>query len=440
MTEIAPKFRHGCAAISGRPGASRYWRLWLPDLLVLAALMAATQWFFGDGTRDIVWMRPLFTPGVEEGWTQYQALFWSWLKDVLAPVPALAVVAASVWVLWRGWKHPRWTRWRAHALFVLFALSLGPGLVVNGVLKQAWGRPRPRQVEAFGGALQHRGPWERGQAGQGRAFPCGHSSVGYYLTVFYFLFRRRRRWIGALALAAAMAYGTMVGYGRMLAGAHFPSDVLWSAWLVLLVNWALYYFVFNLPGREDALASVAAPQAGRAASWRVWLGGLLGVGALGGVMLGMPVYDELSYRWPPAGVVAIVFENADLTVHLDEGDNQVRLVGTGRGFGVPGSGVRCLVARHADAGGKGERLDLRFKRVGLVTDLDVGASVWIPVDGLRKLTILGRQGQVRIVARHRPSEGLRIELASGQVVLPPEWGADRTGIEILSPPGSLKQE
>ena len=59
--------------------------------------------------------------------------------------------------------------------------------------------------------------------------------MGYYLTVFYFIFRRRRR-IGALALAAALAYGTMVGYGRMLAGAHFPSDVLWSAWLVLLVN------------------------------------------------------------------------------------------------------------------------------------------------------------------------------------------------------------
>ncbi|MFZ4396652.1 MAG: phosphatase PAP2 family protein [Kiritimatiellia bacterium] len=429
----APKVHDARNATSVRHGASYYWRLWLPDIAVLLVLMAVTQWFFHDGTRDIAWMRPLFTPGSGEGWTQHHALFWAWLKDALAPVPAVAVVVASVWVLWRGVRHPRWARWRVYALFVLFALSLGPGLVVNGVLKQSWGRPRPRQVEAFGGVLQQRGPWERSPTIQCRSFPCGHSSVGYYL-------RRRRRWIGALALAAALTYGTVVGYGRMLAGAHFPSDVLWSAWLVLLVNWILYYFVFNLPGREDARACGAAPPVGRAGSWRIWLGACLGIGALGGVMLGMPVYDEFAYRWPAADNLAVTFENANLTVHLDESDNQVRISGIGRGFGVPGSGVRCRVTRtRADAIGSDGCLALRLKRIGLATDLDVDAHLWIPVKGRRSLRILGQQGQVRIVAENPPSETVRIELASGQVILPPAW-KNKPGIEVVVPPGALKQE
>ena len=40
------------------------------------------------------------------------------------------------------------------AAYLLLALALGPGLVVNTMLKDHWGRARPSQIEAFGGTRQ----------------------------------------------------------------------------------------------------------------------------------------------------------------------------------------------------------------------------------------------------------------------------------------------
>src|SRR5690606_18360570 len=37
------------------------------------------------------------------------------------------------------------------SLFGLLALALGPGLLVNGILKEVWGRARPREILEFGG-------------------------------------------------------------------------------------------------------------------------------------------------------------------------------------------------------------------------------------------------------------------------------------------------
>jgi hypothetical protein len=40
---------------------------------------------------------------------------------------------------------------RMYGLFILLSVILGPGLLVNLVFKDHWGRPRPRQVVALGG-------------------------------------------------------------------------------------------------------------------------------------------------------------------------------------------------------------------------------------------------------------------------------------------------
>ncbi len=39
-------------------------------------------------------------------------------------------------------------------IFLLLTLALGPGLLVNGFLKSHWGRARPSEVSAFGGAAE----------------------------------------------------------------------------------------------------------------------------------------------------------------------------------------------------------------------------------------------------------------------------------------------
>lgn len=45
------------------------------------------------------------------------------------------------------------------AAFVVLALALGPGLVVNAVLKEHVGRARPAQLETFGGEASFSPAW-----------------------------------------------------------------------------------------------------------------------------------------------------------------------------------------------------------------------------------------------------------------------------------------
>jgi lipid A 4'-phosphatase len=46
---------------------------------------------------------------------------------------------------WMGLLHPQW-------LFLAVCLGVGPGLVANVILKDQWGRARPKHVSEFGGA------------------------------------------------------------------------------------------------------------------------------------------------------------------------------------------------------------------------------------------------------------------------------------------------
>src|SRR5262249_18536369 len=48
----------------------------------------------------------------------------------------------------RTWLHLAFAQW----LFLAICLAAGPGLVANAVLKDHWGRARPKQVAEFGGS------------------------------------------------------------------------------------------------------------------------------------------------------------------------------------------------------------------------------------------------------------------------------------------------
>lgn len=98
-----------------------------------------------------------------------------------------------------------------------------------------------------------------GRAGKGKSFPCGHSSAGFALSIFFFLFRKTRPRLAWLFLALALVYGGALGLARMVVGAHFASDVVWSALLVIAVNVVVYYFILNLPGRAGAGSAAADP-------------------------------------------------------------------------------------------------------------------------------------------------------------------------------------
>jgi membrane-associated PAP2 superfamily phosphatase len=125
---------------------------------------------------------------------------------------------------------------RKPALYVLLVIALGPGVVVNWVFKDHWGRPRPLHITELGGHNDYIPPLKIGDTPH-KSFPCGHCSVGYSLFALYFLSRKRKGFYFSLALVA----GLTMALSRMAAGGHFLSDILWSGYLVFLVAWLLYY-------------------------------------------------------------------------------------------------------------------------------------------------------------------------------------------------------
>jgi lipid A 4'-phosphatase len=64
----------------------------------------------------------------------------------------LVALAGAVWLRMMG--RPLWRLDRNALIFLVAALAIGPGIVVNTVLKDHWGRARPYQIEEFGGARQ----------------------------------------------------------------------------------------------------------------------------------------------------------------------------------------------------------------------------------------------------------------------------------------------
>jgi len=125
------------------------------------------------------------------------------------------------------------------ALYLVLALAIGPGLLVNTVLKEHWGRARPSQIIEFGGdkhftpALAPSRECERNCS-----FSSGHAALGFSLVAFAFLATERRR--QHLAAASAIATGGLLGLARIAQGGHFLSDVVLSGLLVTATSWLLH--------------------------------------------------------------------------------------------------------------------------------------------------------------------------------------------------------
>jgi hypothetical protein len=66
--------------------------------------------------------------------------------------------------------------------------------------------------------------------------------MGYLFVTLFFLRRQAPR----MAIAGGcfgLLYGTLVGMARMVQGAHFPTDVLWSLGLIWMTAIVLHYFL-----------------------------------------------------------------------------------------------------------------------------------------------------------------------------------------------------
>jgi lipid A 4'-phosphatase len=125
--------------------------------------------------------------------------------------------------------------------FLLLSLLLGPGLLVHGVFKEGFERPRPRQVAEFGGNNQMVPAFVLNQECKGKcqSFVSGHAAMGFYLMVLAWV-SRRRVWFWA-----GVAMGVLVSIVRITQGGHFLSDTLFAGFICLFVYRVLAWWLLG---------------------------------------------------------------------------------------------------------------------------------------------------------------------------------------------------
>jgi membrane-associated PAP2 superfamily phosphatase len=190
---------------------------------------------------------------------------WRWLY-LYGEYPALALAGGSLLVLLAGLVRPSWAGYRRRCVFLVCAVALGPGLLVNGILKPTWDRARPRHIAQFGGLHTYRPWWQPGTAGRGDSFPSGHAAMGYILVAAAALVPGQRRWQHRLALGGAFGFGTLLGLTRLVQGGHFASDVVWAGALMCGTVLVLQKALGIAPDPPRRAPSAVVPGAAQRAS------------------------------------------------------------------------------------------------------------------------------------------------------------------------------
>ena len=395
-------------------------RRWLRDLVAWAIVAVAATVPFWVTDLDLQVAATFYRSGGTSGdWPQAdQPLFLLLYHGV--PIVTATLALASVGLLALPTFHPPAGRWRPYAAMLLCTIVLGPGLLVNGVFKDHWGRPRPRQTLVLGGDHAYVPPLKPVFAGEGKSFPCGHCSVGFSLVAGWFLLRPHSLWCARAVLLVAILAGMLSGMGRMAAGAHYLSDILWAGLLTCLAAWISYFFVLDIPKWQKRLAS-APPQPTRRPRLIGGSYAALAIGVVGGSLLATPLGLDVDLRQPldalPSRARSLIVEadRGDLDLVLvDQEHGQVEAVGGLQGFGLP---TNHLEARFDLPSAADPSLRLRVATLGFYTELNGRIAVTFPASAFDLVEVRVEHGDLRIRRTdpnaHLPE--LRLAVPRGQI-------------------------
>jgi membrane-associated PAP2 superfamily phosphatase len=385
-----------------------------PDFYVPLILLAFTTAIFNLFPIDIAVQRLFYSDSGH--WSTGNKLLFQLLYRY-ASFPALILAVGGLFLFIRSFRHGQGRRWRMVGLFLILAMAIGPGLIVNSLLKDRWGRPRPRDIVQFGGKYAYEAPLEHDSSSPGKSFPSGHASMGFYFYTLYFLLRGRKARPARFAFLFATSFGLLIGLGRVTQGGHFSSDIIWAGGLVYLCTAIIFHvmgMVKNIWWQERAERS----------SWQLPVIYQVGIYLLGAliaalVFLATPFYRQSEYSWVDKSPVdkpqAIHFAAKHLDLRIGVGTESMLRTDTS-GFGFPGSKItfaRDIVARSGTS-----EVSIRQIKRGIFTELNCLAN--LSIDSLRAFSIQARveKGDINLSMKHfGNTRSFNLEVGSGDITL-----------------------
>jgi lipid A 4'-phosphatase len=321
----------------GKIPHSQAWK----DFSILIILIGSLTLVFRFTNLDIKLEHYFYSP--EKGWMLQYKPVWDFIyrfgifPGYLLAFCGLILISASYW-------NTKFLHYRKISLVLVFTIIMGPGIIVNGILKDHTGRPRPREITEFGGTDNFLCVCDIGKNNEGKSFPCGHCSMGFYLAIPYLFYRKRKNAIAYAFLLTGITYGLLIGIARMMAGGHFASDVVWAGgltWGIALLGF--YIFRPDKPIQVPLLSNVEQKKKARKATLIIGL--LLPIITIG-LMLATPYVskkniDVSGNQLKTAHCRMVEMNLKDATVIINEGKG-FHLDYKVNAFGFPNSKIRGL--------------------------------------------------------------------------------------------------
>jgi membrane-associated PAP2 superfamily phosphatase len=219
-----------------------YIHWWLPVALMLLITPFTP-------TIDLALTRYFYEPSIDGVPGHFSTNNFFNFMFVYGIIPADITAGLAIIALILSYFSTYWKQWRSAALVLILTLAVGAGFITHAVLKDHWGRPRPKQVEEFGGAQAFRPYYQPNfyhQPEPSKSFPCGHCSMGFYFFALALVGKRKRsRVLYVTGLILAWTLGIALSVTRIAQGGHFFSDVLVTALIMWLTALTFDWLIFS---------------------------------------------------------------------------------------------------------------------------------------------------------------------------------------------------
>lgn len=183
------------------------------------------------------------------------------VRNVLQYLPLAVAAGLGLYLVARFIKGTRLRNPGFATGFVAFwTYPIGVGILVNLILKEHWGRPRPYQTDIFGGE------WPMIRAGEisnycpfNCSFVSGEAAAAFWLVCLATLTPLQWR---PLSFFVAFSFAIITSSLRVAFGVHYLSDVIFSALLIILTFLILRLTVAKVARREVQQPQVQVAPAG----------------------------------------------------------------------------------------------------------------------------------------------------------------------------------